>query len=311
MKKSITIERLTIYFKYGGDITHLINSEKEAEKDLFGENINKVWENILVNVQDIEWIAQGLRAQSFTNKTLKELEKICDTLALNEMVHKIPFSNDFRQIADILNSIKNMIHQHSEVAWAGFDTPSQLVDEMNEDIKKLETCNFETLDKMKVEFLPTGTYQELSASNKWGEEYLILAKQFDKVFKHLTKRKNNLRYLNLSKLKQKGMQNTDNSDIPAHPPCLADIKSKILDKVKNWGKLTLVANKEFFEVLEFANGKFVNYGGDTLSNLEEYRNIVTEEQALELICAYYRDYAKTWGHKPLPELIDVYNYITL
>jgi 2',3'-cyclic-nucleotide 2'-phosphodiesterase (5'-nucleotidase family) len=90
---------------------------------------------------------------------------------------------------------------------------------------------------------------------------------------------------------------------------MIDIKKNILDKIKKRGTLTLAGNKEYYEVLEFNNGNFISYGGDTISNIEEYRNLITDDQALEKICNYYRDKAKTFGNKSLSELTDVYNYM--
>jgi hypothetical protein len=88
-----------------------------------------------------------------------------------------------------------------------------------------------------------------------------------------------------------------------------DIENKILDLIKAKGQLILAGNREYFDVIEYVGGNFINYGGDTVANQEEYREIIPEEKALDKICYYYRDKAKIFGNKDLPALEDVYNYM--
>jgi hypothetical protein len=90
---------------------------------------------------------------------------------------------------------------------------------------------------------------------------------------------------------------------------MTDIENKILDLIKAKGKLILAGNREYFDIIEYTGGNFINYGGDTVANQEEYRGIITQEKALDKICYYYRDKAKILGNKDLPALEDVYNYM--
>jgi hypothetical protein len=82
-----------------------------------------------------------------------------------------------------------------------------------------------------------------------------------------------------------------------------DIENKILDLIKAKGKLILAGNREYFEVIEYVGGNFINYGGDTVANTEEYREIIPDEKALDKICYYYRGKAKIFGTWVCPGLM--------
>ena len=42
-----------------------------------------------------------------------------------------------------------------------------------------------------MEFAPTSTYQEISLSNGWGNEFLKLADQFDKLYEKIRRQETN------------------------------------------------------------------------------------------------------------------------
>jgi hypothetical protein len=42
---------------------------------------------------------------------------------------------------------------------------------------------------VQTEFLPTSTYQEISISNGWGDNYIKLSSEFDKLYEKLIERK--------------------------------------------------------------------------------------------------------------------------
>jgi hypothetical protein len=65
------------------------------------------------------------------------------------------------------------------VVWTGDDSPLQLIDYLTGYIEKIQACDSETLARVYMDFAATGTYQELSISNGWGDEYIGLSKQFD------------------------------------------------------------------------------------------------------------------------------------
>lgn len=59
--------------------------------------------------------------------------------------------------------------------------------ELSKDIELLKLCDYETLEKVNIEFLATSTYQELSLSDGWSDEYLILAYKFDDLYLKISK----------------------------------------------------------------------------------------------------------------------------
>jgi len=88
----------------------------------------------------------------------------------------------FYKVSDLLKQIRAKIKPFTEATSAGFETPEDFLTELNEDIAKIETCDISTLNKINTEFLPTGTYQELSLSNGWADEYSEMADTFDELY---------------------------------------------------------------------------------------------------------------------------------
>ena len=141
-------------------------------------------------LQDIELISKRLSSQDYTDNIIRELKEICDTQSFAALTKKIKFYTDFQIVAEILQEIKNKINLDTDTIWAGFDTVDIFLKELSEDIENIKLCNFKTLDKVNIEFPVTSTYQELSMSNGWSDDYLILAEKFDTVYEEITNPKN-------------------------------------------------------------------------------------------------------------------------
>ena len=52
---------------------------------------------------------------------------------------------------------------------------------------RLKKADKEILQNIKVDFLPTGLFQELSLLNRWSKDYLKLSKRFDLIYDVLVK----------------------------------------------------------------------------------------------------------------------------
>ncbi len=104
---------------------------------------------------------------------------------------------NIQKIVEILNTIKNKIDSNTDVVRSGFNSSTELINDIDSDIKKLHEGDYEILGKLTVMFAPTGAYQELSISNGWGEEFLKLAERFDY---HLEKFRSPLRFSWFAKL---------------------------------------------------------------------------------------------------------------
>ena len=101
------------------------------------------------------------------------------------MTEIIPPFNYFQKIIEVLDEILNTVNLETDVAFTMFNTPQELITDITKDIEKLKSQDRETLDKLYMMFAPTGTYQELSISNGWGDEYLQLSQKFDLNFQNL------------------------------------------------------------------------------------------------------------------------------
>lgn len=182
----ITKDKIQIFNNYGGNIDGLTRVGSDYEKKLFDRGNWSLIDNLF---QDIELINKGLVAQTYIDKTIATLKDNCDSDSFELFVSKIEFYKDFQKVADILKQIKAFIFQNTDTVWAGFDNADKFLEELNLDIEKIENCNFQTLEKINVEFMPTSTYQELSMSNGWSDKYLELSVEFDKIYERISGRK--------------------------------------------------------------------------------------------------------------------------
>ena len=190
MTTIITIDRLKLYNAYGGDIDGFSRTNSKKNKEVFGDDSDNAWTTISSKLQDIELISKRLSSQDYTDNIIRELKEICDTQSFAALTKKIKFYTDFQIVAEILQEIKNKINLDTDTIWAGFDTIDIFLKELSEDIENIKLCNFKTLDKVNIEFAVTSTYQELSMSNGWSDDYLKLAEKFDKVYEEITNPKN-------------------------------------------------------------------------------------------------------------------------
>ena len=64
---------------------------------------------------------------------------------------------------------------------------------------------------------------------------------------------------------------------------MTEAEKEIIKRLKEKGKFTLQANREFYELLKYENGKFINIEGETFGNTETGRKEISETQALKKI----------------------------
>lgn len=185
MTDNINIEKLKVYNSYRGDIDGICRNNQQAEKAIFGDSLGKTWALISSKLQDIELISKRLASYDLTKNTLTELYETTDAETFKLFTAKIPFYADFQKVRKILETIKARTTEDADTVWAGYDNGKEFLIDLNADIEKVKFCDFETLDKLNMEFAPTSTYQEISLSNGWAEEYLKLAEQFDNLYQKL------------------------------------------------------------------------------------------------------------------------------
>lgn len=185
MTDLINIEKLKVYISYGGDIEGIRRSNRQNEKAIFGDRLDATWALISTKLQNIELISKRLTSYDYTRSTLMELYKVTDAESFKLFTDKIPFYADFQKVRQILETIKAWTTHKTNTLWAGYDSGKELLFDLNADIEKIRFCDFETLERLNLEFAPTSTYQEVSLSNGWADEYLVLAEQFDSLYRRI------------------------------------------------------------------------------------------------------------------------------
>ena len=87
---------------------------------------------------------------------------------------------DLPRVTAVLQSILSHLEQPDvDVLWAGFEPLAEAIDEVVEQIQRLERGDTSEVNYLRFHFLPTSSLQEFAISNDWGDEYLQLAAEFD------------------------------------------------------------------------------------------------------------------------------------
>jgi hypothetical protein len=182
-------EKLQIYNLYNGDIDGVFRNNRPTEMAVFGDSLDITWELISNKLQDIELISRRLASYDYTKKILSELFEKSDAETFKLFTDKIPFYDDFQNVRHILETIKGLTTDEADAVWAGYDNGKDFLIDLNSDIEKIIFCDFETLDRLNLEFAPTSTYQELSLSNGWTDDYIELSARFDKLYVKIKRQK--------------------------------------------------------------------------------------------------------------------------
>jgi hypothetical protein len=69
---------------------------------------------------------------------------------------------------------------------------------------------------------------------------------------------------------------------------------EIIQLFKNKGKFTLAGNREYWEEIYHIDGRIICAGGQTHGNTEDYREEISEEDALRKIKSYFYYRAKVF-----------------
>ena len=89
------------------------------------------------------------------------------------------------EVEKIIETIKSKITIDTDLMWTHYCSIEELIAEIDLNFKLLEENNKEALRFFYFLFLPTGTLREISIQNGWGQEYLILATEFDNIYENL------------------------------------------------------------------------------------------------------------------------------
>ena len=178
----ITTEKLKIFDKYKGDIDAFARVG-ETEKTVLTDND---WQLIASFKQHIELINKGLSSSDFNSKTIAQIKNNTDKNAFDTLSKQIVGFNDFQKIGQLLRKIKAKIQDDTDVLWTHYNDTKTFIEDLESDIKAIENCDRKTLEKIKINFLQTSTYQEISLSNNWSNEFLRIASEFDNLYNRIT-----------------------------------------------------------------------------------------------------------------------------
>ena len=96
--------------------------------------------------------------------------------------------NKIVDLIGVLESVRKLITMPAtDVAWSHFDSKEEVIDELNEHVRRLQSNDFTNISELTILFAPTGDLQEIALSSGWAEEYLIVAESFDNAIKALDK----------------------------------------------------------------------------------------------------------------------------
>lgn len=176
----ITITKLNIFNEYGGDID---GPERMGSHAVFQEISSDEWFLIARISKDLAIINQNKASIDFIEKAVKKIYSHCDKESSLQLLNQLNIYKLFDQVVDILKTIKSLTKSDADTTYAGFDDATSFLEELDFDIAALLHCDFTMIDNIKIDFLPTSTYQELAMSNGWSNQYLRLSKEFDQLYK--------------------------------------------------------------------------------------------------------------------------------
>jgi hypothetical protein len=84
---------------------------------------------------------------------------------------------------ELLHDVKKHLVTSKPSIWANRD-PDELIEEIDLIVPELKEKKFWRLLEVKINFLPTSCYQEISMHNGWSDEFIELGNRFDRIYAH-------------------------------------------------------------------------------------------------------------------------------
>lgn len=94
-------------------------------------------------------------------------------------------NHHLQSIIEIVKIIRQKITDDTDIVWTSYSSIREFQEDIDNCLKSLENGNLDALDTLKLHFLPTATFQELSISNGWADEFLLLAERFDEAYAYI------------------------------------------------------------------------------------------------------------------------------
>ena len=92
---------------------------------------------------------------------------------------KQPADESLEKITRTLSRIIELLKQSEGSPWVSI-TPQDIIEQLSQTLEVINESNIEReLEKIRLLFAPTGSLQDISIDNGWGEEFIKLASVFD------------------------------------------------------------------------------------------------------------------------------------
>ena len=85
------------------------------------------------------------------------------------------------EVIDILNRIRTTITPETDVVWTHYKNIRELTDALDNYITRISEHDKTVFNAIALDFTPTGSFQELSISNGWGNQFIVMATKFDRI----------------------------------------------------------------------------------------------------------------------------------
>ncbi len=101
----------------------------------------------------------------------------------------VKLENEIKDIIRLLKIIRGYVGiKDCDVTMSTFNTSKDVINAIDNHITRLSESDISKINELKILFLPTSDFQEISISNGWGEEYLEIAEEFDSLVQLVKKR---------------------------------------------------------------------------------------------------------------------------
>ncbi len=91
----------------------------------------------------------------------------------------------FKKLADLTAIIRKKIDNETDVFWSRYDSVQHLINDLDREVDRLKIKDHTVLRDLEILFAPTGSLQEISISNGWSDEFLVLAQEFDHLYEQI------------------------------------------------------------------------------------------------------------------------------
>ena len=89
----------------------------------------------------------------------------------------------YEEFIAVLKVIRNIVDSPDiDLCWSKYDDLAELLKEIDFYIEQLGKHDGSILKDLSLFFAPTGSLQEISISNGWGEKFIELSMVFDKFY---------------------------------------------------------------------------------------------------------------------------------